>query len=486
MKSAYLYVRVSTDEQKRKGYSLIEQEDRLKNHCELYGIRVKGVFREDHSAKNFNRPEWKKLIKKIRNSKIRSPENILFIKWDRFSRSIEYAYQMIRLLRELNVQPMAIDQPIDLEVPESIVMLAVYLSILEAENTRRGLTTSDGIRRARKQGRWPGKAPIGYANRTSPDGKAYIEPKQPEADHIKWSFQQLATGAYTISQIRKMANVNGFICSRNNFWKLVRNPIYCGLIRIPANRNEEEQFVPAVHEPLITEQLFKQVQQIITKDRNKRRNKDTLKYLFPLRGFLNCPFCGRRITASQSQGKHLKYPYYHCLATKCRYRLRADFLNSYYEEQLQNIRLRLEVYELFNLILEDENIFTNRREQSDELKKIKNDISVQEAYISKARKFFLEEKIDLNDFSKLKKEHNEKIAQLDSQLEKVTQKLASCERNNNQWPDPAFNILRSYKELDIKGRREIISLFKPTSINPVATNLDPLEIDPIISLIVEN
>ncbi len=58
-----------------------------------------------------------------------------------------------RMLRDLNVQPMAIDQPIDLEVPESIVMLAVYLSIPEAKNRRRGLTTSEGIRRARKMRR---------------------------------------------------------------------------------------------------------------------------------------------------------------------------------------------------------------------------------------------------------------------------------------------------------------------------------------------
>jgi DNA invertase Pin-like site-specific DNA recombinase len=29
MESAYLYIRVSTDEQKRKGYSLPEQEDQL-------------------------------------------------------------------------------------------------------------------------------------------------------------------------------------------------------------------------------------------------------------------------------------------------------------------------------------------------------------------------------------------------------------------------------------------------------------------------
>jgi len=66
MKSAYLYVRVSTDEQKRKGHSLEEQEGRLIRHCEMFGIHVKGIYREDYSAKDFNRPEWKKLINKIK------------------------------------------------------------------------------------------------------------------------------------------------------------------------------------------------------------------------------------------------------------------------------------------------------------------------------------------------------------------------------------------------------------------------------------
>jgi len=73
---------------------------------------------------------------------------------------------MIGILRGLNIEPMAIDQSIDFDIPESIVMLAVYLSIPEAENSRRGKNTSDGIRRAKKMGRWPGRAPIGYTNIT--------------------------------------------------------------------------------------------------------------------------------------------------------------------------------------------------------------------------------------------------------------------------------------------------------------------------------
>jgi len=485
MKSAYLYVRVSTDEQKRKGYSLVEQEDRLLKHCELYNIKIKGIFREDFSAKDFNRPEWKKLIKAIRKNKHRPPENILFIKWDRFSRSIEYAYQMIRTLRELNVQAMAIDQPIDFDIPESIVMLAVYLSIPEAENCRRGLTTSDGIRRAKKMGKWPTKAPIGYMNRTAPDGKKFIMPKHPEAEYIKWSFEQLATGTCTISQVMKIANIKGLRCGRSHFWRIVRNPIYCGIIKIPAGRNEEEQYVKGIHEPLISEFLFVQVQSLTNKKNNKLESKEALKSVFPLRGFLSCPWCGGKLTGSISQGKHSKYAYYHCLGNRCKGRFRSETLNNNYEEKLKHIRLRPEAHELFNLILEDENIFTRQREYSDHHQEILSQISIQELEISKARKFFLNGKIDYDDFAKLKQESHEILIQLNIQLCNVTTKLEDCKQNNNVWPYADLNILRSYKEQDLRGKRDIISLFTPASINPFTKDFDVIHVDKVLSLITE-
>src|SRR3990170_1281914 len=237
MESTYLYVRVSTDEQKKAGYSLIEQEERLLSHCLINNIKVKGIFREDFSAKDFNRPEWKKLIAVIKKNKQRPPVTILFIKWDRFSRNIGFAYQMIGILKELNVQATAIDQPVDFEIPESIVTLAIYLSIPEAENTRRGRNCSDGMRRAKKMGRWPAKAPVGYSNQTCPEGKTLLVPKYPEADHVKWAFEQFAKGLYSITQVRKMAHLNGFHCGRNNFWRLLHNPIYCGIIIVPATKS---------------------------------------------------------------------------------------------------------------------------------------------------------------------------------------------------------------------------------------------------------
>jgi site-specific DNA recombinase len=57
-----------------------------------------------------------------------------------------------------------------------------------------------------------------------------------------------------------------------------------------------------------------------------------MKPVFLLRGFLICPYCGRRLTASTSAGRYAKYQYYHCPVSKCKGRIRTDILDFEYEE----------------------------------------------------------------------------------------------------------------------------------------------------------
>jgi hypothetical protein len=45
--------------------------------------------------------------------------------------------------------------------------------------------------------------------------------------------------------------------------------------------------------------------------------------------------------------------------------------------------------------------------------------------------------------------------------------------------------MRPYKEQDIKGKHDVISLLTPTSINPLTAKIDALKIDKVLSLIVE-
>src|SRR5690606_39171257 len=114
--TADLYIRVSTDEQADKGYSQRSQEEQLIKFCEINKITIRKIFREDHSAKTFSRPEWKKYLQDVRNRKNQS-NLLLFVKWDRFSRNTGDAYEMIKLLGKHGVELQAIEQPLDLSIP---------------------------------------------------------------------------------------------------------------------------------------------------------------------------------------------------------------------------------------------------------------------------------------------------------------------------------------------------------------------------------
>lgn len=64
MITADLYIRVSSDEQAEKGYSQRDQNERLRKYCASNNISVNKVIYQDHSAKSFDHPEWKKILSK--------------------------------------------------------------------------------------------------------------------------------------------------------------------------------------------------------------------------------------------------------------------------------------------------------------------------------------------------------------------------------------------------------------------------------------
>ncbi|MFD1769587.1 recombinase family protein [Sphingobacterium suaedae] len=462
MKTAYLYVRVSTDEQKRKGYSLPEQEDRLLKYCEYNNIAVKGIYREDYSAKNFNRPEWKKLIATVR-SKPKEEKNILFIKWDRFSRNTEYAYEMIGMLRKYKTTAMAIDQPIDFSVPESTVMLAVYLSVPESENSRRAMNTANGIRRAKQMGRYPSRAPMGFINLTTVDGKKIIAPKQPEAGIIRWVFHQLAKNVHRVEDVRKMADGRGLKCSQSHFFRLIRNPVYCGLIPIKLN-SQEQHMVKGIHDPLISEALFYEVQRIITTRRKVTAKKDDLKAMFFLKGTLVCPLCKRNICGSFSQGKTKRYPYYHCYG-RCKTRINAPFLNDRYQRKLQQMVLSGNAVDLFNRILEDWNTNTQKAEYLQERNMVVRRLNEQESILSQGRKLFVAAILKLDDYTELKSECRAKSKCLKRELSNINVKLRNIDKQGQLGNGPFVDIFQGFPGLDTADRKHLASLIPPLKVD---------------------
>ena len=150
---------------------------------------------------------------------------------------------MIHEFKKINIETRAIEQPLDLSVPESKIMLAIYLASPEVENDRRSLNVFNGMRKAKKEGRYMGSAPLGYKNTRDENNKPIVSPDK-NAPFIRRAFEEMATGNFTQEDIRRRLRSKGFICSsRNGLNRILRNPLYTGRLFVPAFKDESECFI---------------------------------------------------------------------------------------------------------------------------------------------------------------------------------------------------------------------------------------------------
>ncbi|HRE68671.1 MAG TPA: recombinase family protein, partial [Cyclobacteriaceae bacterium] len=408
-KKAILYVRVSTDEQAEKGYSLADQEERLIRHCERNGIEPVGLYREDYSAKTMQRPALTELREYVRKNK-HDIDQLLFVKWDRFSRNIRDSYYLIDEFRKMAVETCAIEQPLDLNVPESKIMLAIYVATPEVENDRRSLNTTRGMRRARKTGRWVSTAPLGYRNSRDENNKPVIIPDK-NARLVTQAFKDLSMGVLRIEEVRRKVNLLGLKCGRSQFNRLVRNPVYIGKIFIPEALDEPEQIVKGLHEPIIDENTFWQVQEIINGRKPKTTTKIKSNDLFPLRGFLQCSQCGATLTGSSSRGRLGKrYSYYHC-ANGCTERLPAQQVNADFVQLFRDISTDERMFDLYTDVLSD---LFKRYEDDREQRQlyIEAQIEKNNKHIEEAMDMMMEKQIGTDDYKLIKARYDEKNLKL--------------------------------------------------------------------------
>ncbi|MCI8446317.1 MAG: recombinase family protein, partial [Bacilli bacterium] len=72
MKNAGIYIRVSTEDQAREGFSLGEQEEKLKQLCKYKDYKIYKVYKNAGiSAKNMSsRPDFQQMLADMRAGKI--------------------------------------------------------------------------------------------------------------------------------------------------------------------------------------------------------------------------------------------------------------------------------------------------------------------------------------------------------------------------------------------------------------------------------
>ena len=304
-KIAGLYIRVSTEDQAREGFSLPEQEKRLRAMCEYKGYEIYDVYEERGiSAKTGNyRPEFERLLQDIKDRKCNT---IVVLKLDRLTRSVFDWEKIIRFLEENDAYLDCANDDINTTNANGKMISRILTSVSQNEIERTSERTKIGLAGAIKEGHIPHKAPFGYKR----IDKILIPDESTKDDIIRiFNLYHEGNSYQTISNIYNKEKVMGKTNWKDStVLKILSNEIYKGDF-VHGKRTNNPTYYENVVEPLISKELWEECQ--VQKKRNSRNYKRDKEYLFLQK--LKCPKCQRILGGNATRKKNGNvYYYYQC------------------------------------------------------------------------------------------------------------------------------------------------------------------------------
>ena len=406
-KVAGIYIRVSTEDQAREGFSLGEQEEKLKQLCDYKGYEVYKVYCDAGiSAKDMeHRPKFQEMLKDMKDGKI---NYIVAYKLDRVTRSVRDLEELISQLEKYNTYLVCDRDDVNTSTANGrfFVRMLTVLSQLEIEIVSE--RTKFGLNGAIKSGHLPGQVALGFKK----DGnrKTIIDPAT--APIIKRVFDLYLQGK-TFLQISNIFNEEKVL---NKNWKdthierIINNRLYMGDYEMYKRLKEWKNVEPVIYmnvvDPIIPRYIWEecQTQKII----NQRTYTRDRVYTFFQK--LKCPKCGKIMKCKGSGGKRKKYVYYNC--EDCHENIRESYVEEEFEKIVgQLLRFDNEYNELFLPLFADKEKVADK---SDIEREIIN-LTKQKERIKKA---YMSEVVELDDFKEDLKVINEKLDILTKQLEK--------------------------------------------------------------------
>ena len=464
-KTAGVYIRVSTEDQAREGFSLGEQEEKLLQLCKFKELEVYKVYKDAGiSAKDMeHRPQFQAMLQDMKEGKI---NYIVAYKLDRITRSVRDLEELISVLEQYNCFLLCDRDDVNTSTANGrfFVRMLTVLSQLEIEIVSE--RTKFGLNGAIKSGHIPGQRPFGYTK--SEDKKMIVD--NATRPYVEKIFDMYLEGK-SFQQIANYFKENNIYPKKKwhdtTIQKIIDNKIYMGdyeqYKRIGKQENLEPIGCMNVVEPIISRAKWEECQR--QKERNQRTYTRDRIYTFFQK--LKCPDCGRIMKCKGSGGSKRKYMYYTC--EHCH----INFNEIYVEELLESFIYDLLEYDMavkkfFLPILEDKNNKIDTTTIDKEMRNLeKQRDRIKQAYIKGI--------VEMEDFKEDYKLIEDKLANLENKkLELVNleafnysphELLAErdLEREKMIRLDTLNSLLKSkWSDMDKSEKQEFISKFIDT------------------------
>jgi len=436
----FLYIRKSTDEDDRQVLSLESQEVELNEYALRERLEIVRTFRESQTAKAPGRPIFNDMMARIERGEA---DGIMAWHPDRLARNSVDGGALIYLVDGGYIKALKFPTFWFEATPQGKFMLNIafgqskYFVDNLSENTKRGL------RQKLRRGEWPGWAPVGYLNDRL---KHNVIPDPDRARLVAKLFERYSTGTFSLYDMRHESISMGLFSraqkklSVSLIQNILSNPFYYGIFRYNGELHEGS------HEPIITKNLFDEVQRVMAK--KARPQNKVMKVEYPFRGLLICDECECSITAELHKGHH----YYRCTKKRgaCSQKyVREEALDEQISAALQSVSLSPAWADTW-LAKCDEDARGDAQASDSLARDLRDQVKVIEDKIDRLLDSHLDGLIEKDEYAAKKKKFlNHKID--------LEEKIATISRKGDYWLEPMRTFISEAKQAGIIALQENLS-----------------------------
>lgn len=407
-KIAGLYIRVSTEDQAREGFSLPEQEKRLRTMCEYKGYEIYKVYEERGiSAKTGNhRPKFEELLQDIRDKKVNT---IVVLKLDRLTRSVADWEKILTFLEENDAYLDCANDDINTTNANGKMISRILTSVSQQEIERTSERTKIGLAGAIKVGHIPHKAPLGYKHE---DKKLVIDYATKDVVIRIFNMYHDGLSYKKISNILNEEQVLGKTNWRDStIVNLIENPIYKGDF-IHGKRTKKPTYYKDVVEPLVSKEYWEECQ--VQQKKNSRSYKRVENYLFLQK--LKCPKC-KRILGGKATTKKNSNVYYYYYCNDCKINFKEGEIERQIDQYMDSIVEYDSIVNQYFLPMIKQKIENPKEELQKELK-------TQKSKFDRIREAYINEVFTLKEYN----EERKKVEDIINELEDKLSETEVCEK----------------------------------------------------------
>ena len=396
----FMYCRKSSEDEDRQMLSIDAQISELRSIAAANGMVLAGTFTESKSAKDPGRETFHDMLRRIERGEANA---ILTWKLDRLARNFDEGGKLIGMLQRGVIQEIRTFEKSYLP-NDNVLTIAVEFGMANQYVRDLSMNIQRGIREKIRRGVFCGKAPLGYYNEPR---LRTIEPHPKDFGKVKKIFECFATGKFSLTAIQREMAKAGLVGYRtqkppvlSTIGNMLQNPFYYGVF---AHKGELHQ---GLHVPMISKDMFDDVQKALVAVGKPRHNRKEKKFLFP--HFATCGSCGYAITAERHTKKSgLLFRYYRCTgkskAVQCENRsfVREEKFAVEVKRNAELVTIPDEWKEKFLARIETwESEVSHVKQQK--IDRLKGEFVSLKAKIDRLNNAFTEGSIDIDEFKELK------------------------------------------------------------------------------------